>query len=472
MASRSKSNANPSPQRRSARKKGQQLPAVVALQTAHGLTPRRQSISSQASTVDRHESPMSMLPTPPVSLQDEPLAAGVPRTRKGPQVPPSSVARRATHGRPRAGSQRSDQYIVPSPAKTNEPARQWPPLRHSQTTKTPEPTEPDTDEAEVERSLSNEQLIDDLHFSVSEPTRLSHRRSFGTTALQLVGWPVKIFLICWGTAVILWVLQVACQWAYTPFVPEIPLRYTAWVVSSSAERLYPVAQPIIHIGRVVKSEIQPNTIGLGSSMETLKKGSSQSEALQSLQKYISTSLSYQNEVITISTRVEADLDNTHRDLASAKKLILRLLPHRQEASLPRNFEAESQLLDILNHLYTEKLPSELQHLNIRLFELTQHWSQVHGALEGLRHSATALSSRDAAWARVAGTVTGLHGRMSGVNDELMKARSAVEHWQRDLALFKNPKEVSSNYVVSNSTLSRLVDRMDGSLEQLNELRRP
>ncbi|KIO25710.1 hypothetical protein M407DRAFT_243995 [Tulasnella calospora MUT 4182] len=62
--------------------------------------------------------------------------------------------------------------------------------------------------------------------------------------------------------------------------------------------------------------------------------------------------------------------------------------------------------------------------------------------------------------------------MSGVNDELMKARSAVEHWQRDLALFKNPKEVSSNYVVSNSTLSRLVDRMDGSLEQLNELRRP
>ncbi|KAG8931565.1 hypothetical protein FRC01_001129 [Tulasnella sp. 417] len=383
------------------------------------------------------------------------------------------MTRRATHGRPRAGSQRSDQYIVPSPAKTNEPPKQWPPLRHSRATKTPELTGPDSDEVEVEMSLTNDQPIDDLPLPESQSPRTSRHRSVGTTVVRLVGWPVLIFLTCWATAAILWGLQLGWQWASTPFIPQIPLRYTAWAVSSSAERLYPVAQPIIHIGRVVKSEIQPNTIGLGTSMETLKKkGSSQSEALQSLQAYIGTSLSYQNELLQISTRVEADLDNTHRDLSSARKLILRLQPHRQEATLPRNFEAETELLDILRRLHTEKLPSELQHLNIRLFELTQYWGQVHDALDRLRHSATALASRDAAWARVAGTVTGLHGRMSEVNDELMKARNAVEHWQKDLALFKDPRDVPSDYVVSNSTLSRLVDRMNGSLEQLNELRRP
>ncbi|KAG9049211.1 hypothetical protein FS837_010847 [Tulasnella sp. UAMH 9824] len=444
METRSKSNVNPSPQRRSARKKGQQVPAIEALQTAHRVTPRRGSVSSQASTVDRYDSSISMLPTPPVSVQDEPLAAGVPRTRKGHPITPPSLTRRATHGRPRAGSQRSDQFIVPSPAKTNEPPKPWPPPRHARATKTPEPLEPDSDEVEVEMSLTNDQPMDDSSpLPALEPAQTSNLRSFGTTAR-----------------------------ASTPFIPPIPLRYTAWAVSSSAERLYPVAQPILHVSRIVKSEIQPSTISLGTSMETLKKGSSQSEALQSLQKYIANSIAYQNELIQISTRVEADLDNTRRDLSSAQKLILRLLPHRQEDSLPRNFEAEQQLLDILSRLYTEKLPSELQHLNVRLFELTQYWGQVHGALDGLRHSATALAGRDAAWARMAGTVTGLHGRMSGVNDELTKARSAVEHWQRDLALFKNPKEVSSNYVVSNSSLSRLVDRMNGSLDQLKELRHP
>ncbi|KAG8987899.1 hypothetical protein FRB90_003070, partial [Tulasnella sp. 427] len=181
MASHSRENANPSPQRRSTRTtRAQQQPAIVAVQTAHGLTPRRQSISSQTSTIDQREYPPSKLPTPPVSLQDEPLAKGTPRTvesllislsrfflsdfsfqRKGVPMPPNSVSRRATHGRPRAGSQRSDQPVISSPAKPTEPTKQWPPLRQSRATRTPEPGAPDSDEVEVEMSLIQDQPFDD-----------------------------------------------------------------------------------------------------------------------------------------------------------------------------------------------------------------------------------------------------------------------------------------------------------------------
>lgn len=412
-----------------------------------------------------------MLPTPPVSLQDEPLATGAPRPRKGQPMSPATLTRRATHSRPRAGSLRSDQHIVPSPAKTNESSKQWPPLRQSRATKTPDVTEPDSDEVEVEMALIKDQPVEEsISSSTSETPQPSSLRSFGMPLARIVGWPVLLFLACWAIFIVAYAMQVTYQWASTPFIPDIPLRYTAWVVSSSAERLYLVAQPLLRIAPVVKSEIQPNTLGLVTSMDSLKRGRPQPEALQSLEKYILASMFFQDEVIKISTRVEADVDNTKRDLSSARKLILRLLPHRQEASLPRNFEAEQQLVEILRRLCTDKLPSELQHLNVRLFELSQNWAQVNGALEGLRHSATALSSQDAAWARIAGTVAGLHGRMHEVDSELGKAKSAVEHWQRDLALFKDPKDVPPNYVVSNSTLGRLVDRMNASLDQLNELR--
>lgn len=50
-------------------------------------------------------------------------------------------------------------------------------------------------------------------------------------------------------------------------------------------------------------------------MDSLKRGRPQPEALQSLEKYISASLFYQDEVIKISTRVEADVDNTKRDVS-------------------------------------------------------------------------------------------------------------------------------------------------------------
>ncbi|KAG8955953.1 hypothetical protein FRC04_006401 [Tulasnella sp. 424] len=394
---------------------------------------------------------------------------------------PATLTRRATHSRPRAGSLRSDQHIVPSPAKTNEPSKQWPPLRQSRATKTPDVTEPDSEEVEVEMALIKDQPVEEsISSSTSETPQPSSLRSFEMPLARIVGWPVRLLLACWAFFIVAYAMQETYRWASTPFIPNIPLRYTAWVVSSSAERLYPVAQPLLRIAPVVKSEIQPNTLGLVTSMDSLKRGRPQPEALQSLEKYILASMFFQDEVIKISTRVEADVDNTKRDasfipetliqLSSARKLILRLLPHRQEASLPRNFEAEQQLVEILRRLCTDKLPSELQYLNVRLFELSQNWAQVNGALEGLRHSATALSSQDAAWARVAGTVTGLHGRMHEVDSELGKAKSAVEHWQRDLALFKDPKDVPPNYVVSNSTLGRLVDRMNASLDQLNELR--
>lgn len=184
--------------------------------------------------------------------------------RKGLPITPSSLTRRATHGRPRAGSQRSDQIIVPSPAKTNEPPKLWPPLRQSRATKTPEPLEPDSDEVEVEMSLTSDQPIDDaLPLPASEPAQKSNLRSFGTAAVRLIGWPVRIFFLGWGIAIILYLLLQAWQRASTPFIAPIPLRYTAWAVSSSAERLYPVAQPILHVSRMVKSEIQPNTIRYG-----------------------------------------------------------------------------------------------------------------------------------------------------------------------------------------------------------------
>ncbi|KAG8980448.1 hypothetical protein FRC05_006080 [Tulasnella sp. 425] len=366
---------------------------------------------------------------------------------------PATLTRRATHSRPRAGSLRSDQHIVPSPAKTNEPSKQWPPLRQSRATKTPDVTEPDSEEVEVEMALIKDQPVEEsISSSTSETPQPSSLRSFEMPLARIVGWPVRLLLACWAFFIVAYAMQETYRWASTPFIPNIPLRYTAWVVSSSAERLYPVAQPLLRIAPVVKSEIQPNTLGLVTSMDSLKRGRPQPEALQSLEKYILASMFFQDE------------------LSSARKLILRLLPHRQEASLPRNFEAEQQLVEILRRLCTDKLPSELQYLNVRLFELSQNWAQVNGALEGLRHSATALSSQDAAWARVAGTVTGLHGRMHEVDSELGKAKSAVEHWQRDLALFKDPKDVPPNYVVSNSTLGRLVDRMNASLDQLNELR--
>lgn len=50
-------------------------------------------------------------------------------------------------------------------------------------------------------------------------------------------------------------------------------------------------------------------------MDSLKRGRPQPEALQSLEKYILASMFFQDEVIKISTRVEADVDNTKRDVS-------------------------------------------------------------------------------------------------------------------------------------------------------------
>lgn len=175
---------------------------------------------------------------------------------------PATITRRATHSRPRAGSLRSDQHIAPSPAKTNEPSKQWPPFRPSRATKTPDVTEPDSDEVEVEMALTKDQPVEEtISPSTSETPKSSSLRSFGIPLARIVGWPVSIVLIAWAIIGVAFVMQVTFQWASTPFVPNIPLRYTAWVVSSSAERLYPVAQPLLHIAPVVKSEIQPNTFG-------------------------------------------------------------------------------------------------------------------------------------------------------------------------------------------------------------------